>query len=166
MSEKQTREKIKSQSIPLISLVQLEYVKTKIGKLPIDPEHPIEIVIREQVKKRKLSLNDAMWAGPLKDIEEQAIHDDRQFDAKIWHEHLKELFLPDEEAHGCDPSHILDGYQKWAIDPWNGRRRLKGSTTQLTDAGMRLYLLQIEAYAATTYGVIFTERVEPIGRMK
>jgi len=160
------REKLKPQPpILLKSKVQVEYAKTKLDSLPVDMDHPIEVVIREQIKKRKLSLNDAMWAGPLKDIEEQAWHDERQFAAKVWHEHFKELFLPDELSDGFDPSHVLEGYRKWRVDPWKGSRVLEGSTTQLTDAGMRIYLLQMEAYAATNYGVTFTDhRSEPPAR--
>ena len=40
-----------------------------------------------------------------------------------------------------------------------------GSTTQLTDKGMRVYLEQVEAEAATEYGVQFTTREEWMGGM-
>jgi hypothetical protein len=102
-----------------------------------------------------------MWAGPLKDIERDAWFRGRQYRAEIWHEHFKEVFLPDETDPDFDPSHVVDGYRKWDMNPWNGNRQLVGSTTQLTDKGMRIYLLQIEAEAATEYGVTFTSPVEP-----
>ena len=116
---------------------------------------------KPKAKKRKLSLNAAMWAGPLRDIERDAWFRGRQYRAEIWHEHFKEAFLPDESDFDFDPSHVLDGYRKWDVSPWNGSRVLVGSTTQLTDAGMRIYLLKIEAEAATEYGVTFTTPIEP-----
>ena len=160
-----TREPIPTQPLLLRGEAQRALAHTRIDKLPLDPDHPIEILIREQVKKRKMSLNDMMWAGPLKDFERDAVHDGRRFEAKVWHEHLKELFLPDESDFDFDPLHVTDGYRKWITGPRRGAQMLVGSTTQLTDKGMRHYLLQIEAEAATEYGVTFTTP-EPTGRTR
>jgi len=159
------RSKVEPTSILLRGPAQVAYALKTIPNLPLDPDTPVEILIREQVKKRKLTMNQAMWAGPLRDIERLAWHQGRQFSAEVWHEHLKELFLPDELAPDFDPTHVLDGYRKWDLNPWNENRMLVGSTTQLTDAGMKIYLLQVEAYAAQEYGVEFTTRAEPAGRM-
>ncbi|GEM_PF-731466 len=149
----------------LISQEVAENATKFILNLPVDYEHPIEVLVREQPKKRKLTLNQAMWAGPLADIERDGWFRERQFSAEVWHEHFKELFLPDDTSPDFDPSHAVDGYRKWDVNPWKDTRVLVGSTTQLTDKGMRHYLLQIEAEAATEYGVTFTTP-EPTGRTR
>jgi len=156
------REKVNIPPVYLRSRVQVDHLLKLIPNLPLDSEKPVEVVIREQAKKRKLSLNAAMWAGPLRDIEENAWVGGRQYSAEVWHEHFKECYLPDENAPDFNPEHVVDpeAYRKWDIDPWKDMRVLVGSTTQLTDKGMRLYLLQMEAEAATEYGVTFTTREE------
>lgn len=164
---KLNRPAVETRSILLRGRAQVEFAHGLLANLPLDDEHPVELLIREQVKKRKLSLNDAMWAGPLRDIERQAWIKGRQYKADIWHRHFKDLFLPDENAPDFDPSHVVEGYKKWEIDPWSGDRMLVGSTTQLTDKGIKIYILQIEAEASQEYGVEFTARplnISPGGR--
>lgn len=158
------RQEIEDHPILLRSAVQRAHAHACIDELPLDQDNPVEILIREQVKKRKLSLNAAMWAGPLRDIELTGWFQGRQYRAEIWHEHFKEAFLPDENDPDFDPLHVVEGYVKWAIDPWKDTRALVGSTTQLTAKGMRVYILKMEAEASQEYGVTFTERLEPMGR--
>ena len=93
MSEK--REKVNVPTIYLRTERQRAYAQKVIQEMPLDDENPVEVIVREKPKKRKLSLNDAMWAGPLKDIAEQAWHNNRQYSADEWHEGFKALFLPD-----------------------------------------------------------------------
>jgi hypothetical protein len=153
------RERIKDRSVFLRGPENLEFLHTLLAKLPFDDENPVEVLMREQVKKRQDRLNQAMWAGTLRDIERQAHFphpNGPTYPAAVWHEHLKELFLPDENLPDFDPSLVLDGYHKWDFDPFNGQRRLHGSTTHLTDRGMRLYVLQVEAHMASEYAVTFT----------
>lgn len=161
------RPKITPLSILLRGPNQVAYALKMIPNLPLDSEHPIEMLIREQVKKRKLTLNDAMWAGPLADIARQAWHNGRQYSAEEWAEGFKALFLPDPDAPDFDPSHMVnpETYRKWSTNPVTGTRMCVGSTTQLTDAGMHVYLRQIEAFAAQEFEVQFTERAEPLGRI-
>jgi hypothetical protein len=160
-----TRDRITTEPFRLISEAVRARVIARIGKLPIDPERPVVVTLGEEAKPRKRTLNDAMWAGPLRDIERDAIHDGRHWDAKIWHEHFKEVFLPDDSELDFEPFHVVkpEAYRKWTTNPWTGARVLSGSTTQLTDKGMRVYLEKIEAHAATEYGVTFTTRDEPMG---
>lgn len=114
---------------------------------PIDPERPIELVLREVQKTRGMDANAAMWCGPLKDLAEQAWVGGRQFTAEVWHEWYKREFLPEDD----DPElHLLakEGYRKWDYDP-SGERVLVGSTTQLTVRGFSQYLRQVEAHGAS-----------------
>lgn len=111
--------------------------------MPIDRNRPIQVLFREEPKKRKSDQNALMFAGPLRDIAEQAWLDGRQFSVEIWHEYFKRQLLPEFfDAELC-----LESYSKWAIDP-AGDRILVGSTTQLTVTGMAQYIEQIHAFGA------------------
>lgn len=140
----QKRDKFKTRKIRLVGDVQRQTAIALIRALPIDDAHPLEIVVREEVKARKLDQNAAMWAGPLADIAEQAYVNGRTFTAEVWHEHFKEEFLPESyDPELC----VSETYQKWDFDP-KGKRRLVGSTTDLTVKGFALYLQQVEAFGA------------------
>lgn len=123
-----------------------------IANLPIDEVKPLHIVIEEYKKKRGLDSNALMWAGPLKDISEQAWLDGRQYSAEIWAHYFKEQLLPEEYDHEL----CLNGYEKWAFDP-AGNRVLIGSTTQLTVKGMAQHIEAIHAFGASL-GVLFHEK--------
>lgn len=121
-----------------------------IRNLPIDSLEPLQIVVSDYKPPRKKSQNDLMWAGPLKDMEEQAYLEQRRYSAKVWAEYFKEQFLPEE----FDAEYCRVGYVKWEDAP-NGTRKLVGSTTQLTVKGFALYLEQIYAFGSNL-GVQFT----------
>lgn len=121
-----------------------------IRNLPIDALEPLQIVVSDYKPPRKKSQNDLMWAGPLKDMEQQAYVEGRRFSAEVWHEWAKENFLPDE----FDPEHCREGYVKWTEGP-DGKRRMIGSTTMLTKYGMSVYLEQLFA-AGANLGVQFS----------
>ena len=120
-----------------------------LHNLPVDGS--IEIVIRKASKIRTPDQNAAMWAGPLRDIAEQAWVQGKQFKADVWHEHFKREFLPEGDEEDFDKLVKL-GYRKWDYTP-KGDRVLVGSTTQLTTRGMGQYMLKLEAYAQTELGV-------------
>lgn len=126
-----------------------ETLVSAISNLPLDAEHPIEVVIREPVKARKPDQNSAYWAGPLRDIAEQAYVEGRTYSSDVWHEHFKREFLPEEyNEEGC-----REGYVKWDYTP-SGERVLVGSTKSLTVKGMGAYITKVEAYGASL-GVLF-----------
>ena len=141
-----------TRTIRLVGDVQRQTAIAALTHAPIDPERPLEVLIREEKKTRKEDQNAAYWAGPLRDIAEQAWVDGQQYKADVWHEYFKEMFLPEDDDEELA---ILakDGYRKWDFDP-KGRRRLVGSTTQLTVKGMARYTKQIEAEGASL-GVVF-----------
>ncbi len=146
-----TRPTYQTRTIRLVGIAQREMLTAMAQHLPIDPAHPIEVVIREEKKLRKADANALMWAGPLRDIAEQAWVCGRQFSAEAWNEFFKRDFLP--ESAGDDTK---DGYQKWVISP-SDDRLLVGSTKHLTVRGMSRYLEQVYAYGASL-GVQFTDR--------
>lgn len=112
-----------------------------LRNLPIDSVKPLEIVVREEVKARKLDQNALMWVGPLKCMAEQCYLEGKAHSAEVWHEYFKRELLPDE----FDPTLCKEGYEKWSHGP-TGERYLIGSTTQLTVKGMANYLEQIFAF--------------------
>lgn len=110
---------------------------------PMDPFRPLQVLIREEPKKRKQDQNALMFAGPLRDISEQAWLDGKQFSVETWHEYFKRQLLPEV----YDTELCLESYRKWDIDP-GGDRVLVGSTTLLTVKGMAQYIEQIHAFGA------------------
>lgn len=147
-----TRPKFEQRRIRLVGAQQLTTALALLPNLPLDAAKPLEILIREEVKGRKLDQNALMWAGPLRDIAEQCWIDGRQHSAEVWHEYFKAEFLPEEfDPDLCKTEH----YRKWDFDP-AGRRVLVGSTTMLTIKGMAQYITQIHAFGGSM-GVEFHE---------
>lgn len=149
---KSDRPKFQQRKILLKTELQRETALALLRNLPLDPVRPLEVVVREEVKARKLDQNAAMWAGPLRDIAEQAWVNGRQYSAEVWHESYKLEFLPEE----FDEELCKEGYRKWDYTP-KGDRVLVGSTTQLTVRGFAQYLEQVIADGASR-GVMFSER--------
>jgi hypothetical protein len=133
---------------------QRETLLALVQNLPLDDARPLQITIEEYRPTRKLSQQAYLFAGPLRDIAEQAWIDGKQFSADVLHEFLKRELLPEE----FDPEFCKDDYQKWRYDP-KGNRILVGSTTGLTVKGFARYTEQVIAFGAAL-GVSFTERSE------
>lgn len=148
------REKYPPRKIRLCSEVQRQTALRIIESAPLDEATPLEFLLREEVKARKLDQNAAYWVGPLADIAEQGYVNGRTYCAEVWHGYFKREFLPDE----FDPELCREGYRKWDIDP-AGERVLVGSTTQLTVRGFAQYVEQIHAFGADL-GVRFHVREE------
>lgn len=135
------RPKYQTRHIMLIGSMQKETAKILIDNAPMDAVHPIEFVIREAIKPRKIDQQKLMWSGALKDISEQAWVQGKQFSAEVWHEHFKREYLPETFTEG----ETLEGYEKWSYLP-SGERVLIGSTTKLTTKGFAKYLDQVHAF--------------------
>ena len=130
---------------------QVERAISMIRNAPLDAKRPLELVLREEVKARKPDQNALMFAGPIRDIADQAWLDGKQFSGEVWHEYMKRQFLPDQfDAELC-----MEGYVKWESDP-GGDPVLVGSTKKLTVHGFSLHLEQVFAFGASL-GVQFHE---------
>ena len=114
----------------------------------------MEVVIQKHVKKRTDGQNRYQWKAILGDISRQVRIDGKSYTPKIWHEHLKELFLPDEASEEL----TLPGYIKWQEMP-DGTLKMVGSTTKLTTKGMSIYFEQLYAYAVNELDVRFTSNL-------
>jgi hypothetical protein len=119
----------------------------------LDAGKPLQVVISEHKEKRSNEQNQRMWAGVTRQIAEQVWVNGRQYSAAVWHEHLKEKFLPDEVG---PTKRTRKGYRKWEEMP-DGSLKMIGSTTKLTTFGMAEFQTEVEAYAATELGVRFVE---------
>lgn len=152
---KPARQKFQRRVIRLTGPQPRHSAITIIQGVPIDPVHPIEVVIQEEQRRRSLDQNAAYHAGPLRGIEQQAWIDGRQYSAKVLHEYFKAQFLPEED----DPE-LVDlvkdwhTYRKWDFTP-SGERLCIGSTTQLTPKGFGQFMEQVCAFGAE-HGVMFS----------
>ena len=146
IDSKMKREPYPPRTILLCGVAQQDMALKLLTAAPLDGVHPLEFVLREQVKARGLDQNARMWVGPLADIAEQAYVNGRTYSAEVWHEQFKREYLPEDD----DPELVLlvtkpEVYHKYSITP-NGDRVLIGSTTQLSKRGMALYLEQVYAF--------------------
>ena len=123
-----------------------------INGLPTDGS--MEVVIQKHVKKRTQGQNRYQWKAILGDISRQVRIDGKSYTPKIWHEHLKGLFLPDV----ADEELTLPSYVKWQEMP-DGNLKMVGSTTKLTTKGMSIYFEKLYAYAVTELDVRFSANV-------
>jgi len=150
------RQQYQQQTRLLAGEPQRESIIRLIQNLPADAERPLEIVVRERQRKRKLDQNALYHAGPLKDISEQAWFAGQQFSAVALHHLFKQEFLPEDGTPEADPANglVRDGYQKW-LPTIDGGRHLVGSTTMLTVRGFSQFLEQVHAFGGA-HGVEFT----------
>lgn len=139
-------------TIYLRTEVQRETLLNLVRNLPLDEAKPLQVTVEEFRPARKLSQQAYLFAGPLKDISEQAWLDGKQYSVDVWAHYFKVQLLPEE----FDPVLCKDSYQKWRYAP-DGTRVLTGSTTELTVKGMAEYITAILAFGGSL-GVQFTER--------
>lgn len=144
------RAKFVTQTRYLAGQVQREGVIKLIQNLPLDVDNPLEVVVREATKGRRLSQQALLFAGPMTDIASQAWFEGRQYSVEVLHEYLKRELLPE----AFDPELCKEGYIKFDVDP-SGNRILVGSTTQLTVKGYSDYLEGVYAFGASL-GVQFS----------
>lgn len=126
---------------------------TIIKNLPIDGS--MQVVVEHKKAVRTMSQQSLMWAGPLKDIAEQAWVAGKQYNAEVWHEFFKKKFLPEIMDENYDRKITKKWNGKWVFGP-DGDVVLVGSTTQLSTYGMGIYITELEAYGASELGVRFT----------
>lgn len=146
-----TRQKFEKRRMLLRGPEQVERAIALLRTVPLDDAKPLELLVREEVKARKLDQQALMWLGPLADLAEQAWLQGRQYAVEVWHEFCKKEFLPED----FDPDLCLENYRKWDIDP-AGDRVLVGSTTMLTIKGMAQHITQIHSLGGSL-GVEFHE---------
>lgn len=111
-------------------------------KVMADAGQPLGCHVAPYKRTRRDEANSLMWVW-LTQIARDAWVAGRQFVPETWHEHFKELFLPEANARGDE---------KWAINV-DGTRRVVMSTTRLNTTEMSTYMTAFSAFAATDLGV-------------
>lgn len=111
---------------------------------------PLQVTVAKHRRTRSNEANAFMWAAVLTPISLQVQVAGRWFSADTWNEQLKRDHLPEICAAGVE---------KWDVLP-DGSRELRMSTSDLNTEEMALYLNEVQARAASEWGVTFTERDE------
>lgn len=142
------RDKFVTRKFLLRGSDQVSALVALIPNLPIDPEKPLEVLIREEPKQRGLDLNGWYWAT-LTEISEQAWVGGRQYSKEVLHEYAKLNIMPDEIV-------TKDGVvrSKWLQMPDGSPVAI--STTELEKGCFTEYVRACEAWGASL-GVIFTD---------
>ena len=125
------------------------YAAKAVNDLPTDES--MVVIIQRYTKKRTTGQNNYQWGAILGDISRQVEVMGLHYSPAIWHEHMKELFLPENTSSDL----VVPGYVKWQMMP-SGKLKMVGSTTKLTTKGMSIYFEEIYAYAVTELNVRFT----------
>lgn len=139
--------KFKQIKILLRTRRQVESLLSIVPHLPLDESHPLEVVIREEVKGRGFDANAYYWLR-LGEIAEQAWFNGRQYISDVWHEYCKRHIMPDEIT-------TKDGEirSKWTETP-DGELTVI-STTVLEKSSFHEYTTAVEAFGASL-GVKFS----------
>lgn len=137
-----------TRQILLRSETQRATLMNLIPHLPLDNDHPLEIIIREQVKARGLDANGYYWMR-IGEIAEQAWLDGRQYSKEAWHEYAKNHLMPEMITTKSGETR-----GKWETVPNGGMSVI--STTQLDRKTFADYTAAVEALG-TSLGVRFSE---------
>ena len=95
MTVMQKRNPIAKMTFLIRSDQQKELLSNKINNLPIDYDHPVQVVISEQTKARGLDQNGLMWKR-IGEISSQGWINKRQYSKECWHKYLKDNEMPEE----------------------------------------------------------------------
>lgn len=140
MKPKSTRPKFETRKFLLSKQTAVDGALGLIRNLPIDPDRPLEVVVREPVKGRSLDANAYYWLR-LGEIAQQAFIDGKQFDSEVWHTYLKRNVMPEQVT-------LKDGSvrSKWVEQP-DGELDVI-STTKLEKSCFHDYTLCVEVFGA------------------
>ena len=128
---------------PEIAAAMWAFVKQNAGPA-VERNRPLQVVISEHRPTRSNQANSFMWAAVLTPLSEQACVNGKWFAAETWSQYLKQQFLPEVNAAGME---------KWQYLP-DGSRELAMGTSDLKSEEFAEYLNQVQAYAATEFGVV------------
>lgn len=102
------------------------------------------VELYEEGRTRSTRANARYWANTMRQVAEQAWVEDRQYDAKAWHEYFKNRFAPRLDKVGGG---------SYAM-----------STADMTDSEFAEFVVLVESCASSELGVSFLENREPVGR--
>lgn len=129
---------------PEIAAGLMAFIKQH-ARAAVERNRPLQITVAEYRQTRSNQANSYMWAAVLTPIAEQVCVNGRWFSADTWSQYMKAQFLPEVNAAGME---------KWTYMP-DGSRELAMGTSDLNSEEFAVYLNQVQAHAATEYGVVF-----------
>lgn len=149
------RNPIAKMTVLIRSEIQKELLVSKISNLPVDDDHPIQIVISEKTKARGLDQNGLMWLR-IGEISDQGWINERQYSKECWHEYLGKNEMPEEVE-------LKDGTicSKWVEQIDGGMKVI--STTLLSARCFAEYVTIIEAFGCSL-GVMFSANPREFSR--
>lgn len=141
------RQKFATRKVLLRTAMQVNSLMAIIPNLPLDEDHPLEVLIREEVKGRGLDANGYYWLR-LGEIAGQAWFNGRQYIADVWHDYSKRHLMQETVT-------LKDGTvrSKWIEAP-DGTLTVI-STTLLERGCFAEYTTIVEAFGAGL-GVLFS----------
>jgi len=134
---------------PEIAAGLMAFIKQH-ARAAVERNRPLQITVAEYRQTRSNQANSYMWAAVLTPIAEQACVNGKWFSADTWSQYLKQQYLPEVNAAGME---------KWQYLP-DGSRELAMGTSDLNTEEFAEYLNQVQAYAATEFGVVFDRAPE------
>jgi len=102
---------------------------------------PLRVILVDDSADRTEEQVRFYWAAVIELIAEQAVVAGCRFSKATWHRHMKERFLPPKE-------HRLSDGRLALVEPSIARG-------EITVGAMAEYMRQVEAHAASTFGVVF-----------
>lgn len=102
---------------------------------------PLRVILADDGEDRLEEQVKFYWKAVIEPIAAQAVVDGQRFTPRAWHKHLKDQFLPPKEMRLTDGRVIL-------AEPSIARG-------EITVGAMAQYINEVEAHAATAYGVVF-----------
>ncbi|SCU73473.1 conserved hypothetical protein [Cupriavidus necator] len=102
---------------------------------------PMRVILVDDGADRTEEQVRFYWAAVIEPIAEQAVVAGCRFTKATWHKHMKERFLPQKEHRLSDGRIVL-------VEPSIARG-------EITVGAMAEYMREVEAHAASTYGVVF-----------
>jgi len=142
-----TRPTYAPRKIRLAGELQREVALAMIRNAPLDPERPLELVLREESKARGLDQNGLYWLR-LGEIAEQAWQGGKQYNSDVWHEYARRNLM--SETITTKTGEVRS---KWIELP-DGTPTVI-STTQLERKCFAEYTTIVEAFGAGL-GVAFS----------
>ncbi|WP_316150069.1 recombinase [Cupriavidus sp. BIC8F] len=102
---------------------------------------PLRVILVDDGADRTEEQVRFYWKAVIEPIAEQAVVAGCRFTKATWHKAMKEMFLPPKEHRLSDGRIVL-------VEPSIARG-------EITVGAMAEYMRQVEAHAASTYGVVF-----------
>jgi len=135
-----TRPTYATRIIRLAGELQRETAVAMLQNAPLDPDKPLELVLREESKVRGLDQNGLYWLR-LGEIADQAWQDGRQYNSDVWHEYARRNLMPETIT-----TKTGEVRSKWIEMP-DGTLTVI-STTQLERKCFAEYTTIVEAFGA------------------